>query len=113
MGVEVFQSKAKVIRATGDIDLSNVGELNAALNDAVKESPDGFIIDLSEVTYIDSAGIAAIISAYQRICPHKGKLALVVKTANVKDILDLIHLNMLPGLFICDDLPCAEAKLSA
>lgn len=41
----------------GEIDLSNAGELRVVLTDATPNDALGVVLDLSEVTYIDSAGI--------------------------------------------------------
>jgi len=111
MEVQVVQGARIIIRVSGEIDLSNVGDLRAALDNSVNESPDGFVIDLVEVDYMDSAGIAAILSAYRRLRPS-GKLALVITNANVREIFALIHMDKLPGLFVCDDIPSAERIFS-
>ena len=45
MEVQVVQGARIVIRVSGEIDLSNVGGLRAALDNSANESPDGFVID--------------------------------------------------------------------
>ncbi|MEV6490934.1 STAS domain-containing protein [Actinoplanes sp. NPDC051633] len=52
---------ATVLAATGEIDMSNVASFAAALADARHRAADGaFVIDLTGVEYIDSAGLAAV-----------------------------------------------------
>jgi anti-anti-sigma factor len=46
-----------VIRITGEIDMSNAGELRGAILDATPNDALGLVLDLSAVDYIDSAGI--------------------------------------------------------
>ena len=41
----------------GEIDLSNAGELRVAVTESTPNDALGVVLDLSEVTYIDSAGI--------------------------------------------------------
>jgi anti-sigma B factor antagonist/stage II sporulation protein AA (anti-sigma F factor antagonist) len=48
---------AVIARLTGEIDMSNARELRAAITDATPNHALGVVLDLSDVTYIDSAGI--------------------------------------------------------
>ena len=48
-----------VVTATGDIDLANVNEFQDVLNSAAAEG-DAIIVDLSDVTYCDSAAVRAL-----------------------------------------------------
>ena len=111
MGVNIIGGSISLLRVSGEIDVSNVSELQSAIERALIESPDGFIIDLSDVSYVDSAGVAAIMFAYRRLYPP-GRLALVVANEQVKGILTLIHIERLPGIHVCDDSTEAEQALS-
>jgi anti-sigma B factor antagonist len=52
---------AVVLAATGEIDMSNAGTFATALHDANDQAADGsFVVDLTGVEYIDSAGLAAL-----------------------------------------------------
>jgi anti-anti-sigma factor len=46
-----------VARITGEIDMSNAGELRSAIIEAAPNAALGLVLDLSAVDYIDSAGI--------------------------------------------------------
>jgi anti-sigma B factor antagonist len=48
-----------VVTATGDIDLANVNEFQDVLNRAADDS-DAITVDLSEVSYCDSAAVRAL-----------------------------------------------------
>jgi anti-sigma B factor antagonist len=51
-----------IVRAAGDIDLTNVGEFQAALEQAAAISS-AIIADITAVTYCDSAAIRALFMA--------------------------------------------------
>jgi anti-sigma B factor antagonist len=55
-----------VLTAVGEIDMSNAGRFSAALSQA---APDGgrFVVDLTGVEYLDSAGINALFEHVSRI----------------------------------------------
>lgn len=111
MEVEVVQGAHRVIKASGEIDYSNAKLLQDAITDAVRESPSGFVIDLSGVEYMDSAGVQAIIYAYQSVTRAGGVLALVNTHPNVIEILSIVSMDKLPKLFMCDSLESAEQAL--
>ena len=54
------------VRAAGDIDLTNVGQFQAALDQAAA-SASAVIADLTAVTYCDSAAIRALFRAARRV----------------------------------------------
>lgn len=47
---------------SGGIDLSNASELERAIVDAVPNTALGMVLDLSELTYVDSSGIRLLLS---------------------------------------------------
>ncbi|MFI5932054.1 STAS domain-containing protein [Actinoplanes sp. NPDC051494] len=63
---------AVVLAATGEIDMSNARAFSAALDDAHQEAADTpFVVDLTRVEYLDSAGLAALF-------PHVERIRLIV-----------------------------------
>ena len=70
-----------IVWAAGDIDLTNVGLFQAAL-DAAAAAAAAFIVDLTAVTYADSATIRALISSARqaRITIQVGTTGSVTNT---------------------------------
>jgi anti-sigma B factor antagonist len=60
-----------VLTAVGEIDMSNAGRFTAALDAAAAAwtaQPDGgFTVDLTAVSYLDSAGLTALLAHADRI----------------------------------------------
>lgn len=46
----------------GEVDIATVPELNQALAEAVADAPEGLVIDLLGVTFMDSSGLGALIA---------------------------------------------------
>jgi anti-anti-sigma factor len=63
-----------VVTATGDIDLANVNEFQDVLNTAAADR-DAITVDLSDVSYCDSAAVRALFAVAART-----KLGLIVPT---------------------------------
>lgn len=79
-----------VASISGEIDLSDAGELQATISDAVPNHAAGLVIDLREVTYLDSAGVALLFELARRVARRQQELGIVVpREAPVREILDL------------------------
>jgi anti-sigma B factor antagonist len=77
-----------VVSATGDIDLANVNEFQDVLTAAASDS-DAVTVDLSEVTYCDSAAVRALFSVAAR-----AKLGLIVPaTGTIMTLLSISGLD--------------------
>lgn len=113
MDVWVVSNAQRVVGASGEIDLSNVDRLRAALDDAVRESPGGFVIDLSGAAYIDSAGLQVILNAYRQVHACGGKIAAVLVDGSVRDIMNIISIERFPGFIVRETIEAAEGALSA
>ncbi len=111
--VELVTTKPLVIRVNGEVDYGNVDKMRTAIEEAIAISPSGLVVDLSGTTYVDSAGIAAIIAAYQQLRRANGKLALVITDKNVRRILDLVRLDALPSFSIHSELESAKQAVSS
>jgi anti-sigma B factor antagonist len=54
---------ACVVSLRGELDLANAATAEGALNDAIDEAEGRVIVDLSELEFIDSTGIALLVAA--------------------------------------------------
>ena len=54
-----LNSPSNVVPLKGEIDLHVSPTVTATLNDVIDQKPERLVVDLSEVSYIDSAGLAA------------------------------------------------------
>jgi anti-anti-sigma factor len=75
-----------IVFVSGEIDLSAKPLIDDALQEAQKEPAD-VIIDLSQVTFIDSTGINALIGA-RRVTPG-GQLHVVGASGRVRRVLEI------------------------
>ena len=82
-----------VVDATGRITL---GEGASTLRDTIRDlAANGhkkLLLNLSEVSYIDSSGIGELVSGFTTITNQGGKLKLVGLTKRVKDLLQITEL---------------------
>jgi anti-anti-sigma factor len=82
--------KVTVGRIRGEIESANADELRAALAGRLTNDTKGLVLDLSEATYLDSAGIELLFDLARRLRTHRQPLGLVVpKEAPMRRVLDL------------------------
>ena len=67
-----------VAHLRGDIDLSNVENIGLAVESAVSNAAFGVVLDLSEVTYLDSSGLRLIFRLVRELQNRQQQLRLVV-----------------------------------
>jgi anti-anti-sigma factor len=53
------------VRVTGEIDLATAPELRQRLNSLIAAGPGDVDVDLSNVTFLDSSGLAVLLTAHQ------------------------------------------------
>ena len=80
-----------VVRLTGEIDLSNATRLQDQLSLLVEQSH--VVVDLSEVTFIDSTGLSALIVSHRRATTAQTGLHLGGATGTVQRLLELTQLD--------------------
>src|SRR4051812_8118669 len=85
-----------VARIRGEVDMSNVGDLNVTLQNAVAQSAAGLVIDFSETQYLDSAGLHFIFDLGKRLRDRGQRLYLAVPPKSpVAAVLDIVNVDSL------------------
>jgi anti-sigma B factor antagonist len=87
------QHRPNVLRLQGDIDLNVSPAVTASLNAMIKKKPERIVIDLSRTTYIDSAGMAALILAMQDVEAYGGKFFLSGLQETIRSIFEISRLD--------------------
>ena len=102
---------ACVLRVEGDFDSLSVPRVRDALNAALDEGYASFVLDLSNVDYMDSSALGFIVWADHRLGPVSGRLALAGASPDVARILELSGLlGVAPTVVVS---PTVENALSA
>ena len=96
-----------VLPLEGEIDLHVSPTVTAALNDVIDKKPERLVVDLSDVSYIDSAGLAALIQAMQKVEGYGGEFVLAGLQETVRSIFEISRLDQVFQIF-----PDADAALA-
>ena len=88
-----------MLRLKGEIDLHVFPEITASLNALIEKKPRHLVVDFSGVTYIDSAGLAALIVAMQKVEAYGGKFSLAGFQSTVRSIFEMSRLDRIFRIF--------------
>jgi anti-sigma B factor antagonist len=75
----VEQGDAHVIVVRGDVDVGTTPLLSGALGTAVSGGRDRVVIDMSDVSFIDSSGLSVLLSAHRRLTREDRTLAVACR----------------------------------
>jgi anti-sigma B factor antagonist len=79
-----------VARLDGDIDISNAQDLGDALAAVVSSRALGLVVDLTELDYLDSAGVHLLIDLAGRLRTRRQELHVVAPAdAPLRTVLDI------------------------
>ncbi len=80
-GITILQPKGKITIGSGDIALRD------SVIEALESGARDLLINLTDVSTIDSSGIGELVAAYTTVTNRGGKLKLVGLPPKVSDIL--------------------------
>jgi anti-sigma B factor antagonist len=101
------RDRSNVLPLKGEIDLHVSPSVTASLDGIIDKKPERLVVDLSDVTYIDSAGLAALIQAMQKVEGYGGKFRLAGLQETVRSIFEISRLDQVFQIF-----PDADAALA-
>jgi anti-anti-sigma factor len=93
----------KIIEVSGEVDLYNVSELKKALFSITDGKHLSVIVDMSNVNYMDSSGIGALVAGQKKMKAHNGKFALMNIHDDVLNILKLATLDKFFKIYESED----------
>ena len=78
-----------IVKVTGDITLNKGGDvlLKDKVQSLIQQGQKNLVIDLSGVSYVDSAGLGELVQAYATTKNRGGALKLLSVTKRLRDLL--------------------------
>jgi anti-sigma B factor antagonist len=105
MNVEIIKEKIDagfLLRLKGDVDMSSSPDVRTAIAGIFSQNaPDmkALLIDLSQVRYMDSSGIATLVECMQNCVKRGAKLRLFELSPPVRDVFELARLSSVFDIF--------------
>jgi anti-sigma B factor antagonist len=96
-GVTILDLKGKITIGVGDVALRN------AVQDAINNGATKVVINLRDVSTIDSSGVGELVSAYTTATNRGAKLRLANLPSKVTDILQITQLITVFDVYDSED----------
>jgi len=91
--------ECRILRVGGRIDFESALDFEQRINSMIQEEGDCFIIELSEVELLSSAGLRVLLSTAKRISNRNASLALAAPSHVVRQVFEISHFNLLFKIF--------------
>ena len=102
------KDRPNVLPLEGELDLHVSPTVVASLNMMIEKKPKQVVVDLSRVTYIDSAGLAALIEGLQKVEDYGRNFSLAGLQETVRSIFESSRLDL-----VFRNFPDVDAALAA
>ena len=99
--------KSMVIALQGRLDVMNAPRFEAMLMEEVGRGETSFILDLSRLEYISSAGLRTLLVLAKRVQAQHGHLLLCGLCGGVREVFDISGFSKI--FTCCPDLGAAQA----
>jgi anti-sigma B factor antagonist len=97
----------ELLMVEGELDIATASRLIAVLNGAVQEALSSLIVDLSQVDFMDSTGLALLINAHRRLTRRRKGFAVVCPPGPLRRVFEMT--DMVDMLHVCPDRETARA----
>ncbi|NPV26257.1 MAG: anti-sigma F factor antagonist [Firmicutes bacterium] len=104
MRLEMNQTRdTLIVRAHGEMDLAVADQLRTEIDRRLDETPvRNLIIELANVSFMDSSGLGVLLGRYKRISRGGGKMALIRPQPQVRRVLELSGITRIIGIYESD-----------
>lgn len=99
---------AVVVRPVGDVDLGRSPTLRRELQAVQESRPARMIVDLSQVAYMDSSGVATLVEALQMARRASTRLVVCCLNDRVRSIFEIARLDTVFSI-----VPDVDAAMTA
>lgn len=98
-----------VIQLSGRMGHTSVDELNRVFDEWLGKGRQQFIVDMSRLQYINSAGLRCLFEAVTKVNNRKGRLLLCGMQAEVRQVFDVSGFTSF--FSICDTMRTALTQI--
>ncbi len=79
-----------IARLTGELDHHSAANLRQAIDRRLRDQKiENLVLNLEQVSFMDSSGIGVILGRYRQIADRGGKMALCLIPAGIRKVLEI------------------------
>jgi anti-sigma B factor antagonist len=99
-----------VVTLGGEVDLHTAPELRERLGAAIDDGCREIVVDLTQVTFVDSMTLGVLLGALKRLRQQSGELKIVVSDPSLRRIFEITLLDNVFQLFDSRDRALADGR---
>ena len=96
----------ELLSVEGEVDIATAPRLISVMNSAVQEALHSLVVDLSNVGFMDSTGLALLINAHRRLTRRRKGFAVVCPPGPLWRVFEMT--DMVETLHVCKDRDSAR-----
>lgn len=82
-----------VIEVSGDVDLFTAPEFKERVIQVIEQGKTHLVIDLTNVSFIDSTALGVLVGALKRVRPDGGSIAVVAPDERIRGLFEMMGLD--------------------
>ena len=84
-----------VCNIRGEIDINSSPSIKKAFDNLISKKTPKVVINLSQVTYVDSSGLATLVEILKNMRPYGGRMRLTNLSSKIKSLFEITKLEKL------------------
>ncbi|GMA18091.1 STAS domain-containing protein [Arsenicicoccus piscis] len=88
-----------VLAVTGEIDIATSTQLRQAIDEVVRAGAIDVVLDLRQVTFMDSSGLSVVVGRLKMLRRVDGRLSVVGADAKIRRIFEVTGLDQVVPLY--------------
>ena len=94
LGIAVRRNgRVTVIELTGELDAYTSARFREVMVEAIEEGGGNLIVSMTDVEYIDSSGLGALVGGLKRSSERNGRIVLVCTQPQVRKVFEITGLR--------------------
>jgi anti-sigma B factor antagonist len=93
------QDNVDIAELSGRLVMADVAKSRAELLAVVEKGTGRLVVDLSDVSFVDSSGLSVLITAFKAIEERSGKMVLAGLSPEIQALIELTRLNEIFPVF--------------
>jgi anti-sigma B factor antagonist len=96
--VSSADEEVKVVALRGELDFDEAPAFGRVLEELRTDGAQKVVVDLSELTFIDSSGISVLVTAARAASAARGTLVIASPIPHVRRVFDIVNLSELMAI---------------
>ena len=89
----------EIVKVSGVVDSETVDEFSSSLASLVEKGEFQILLDIEELSYINTAGLSVIADVFKKARQNQGSLKILNAPEPIKELLDIVRFTRIIDLF--------------